>query len=190
MTPQFPEGFLPPHGGYNKLITFQKAEIIFDGTIYFTNRFFHPYNRTTDQMVQAARSGKQNIAEASIISGTSKETEIKLTNVAHGSLEELKLDYKDFLRIRRLPIWEKDHRLVQRLRELNRSVPNPNYETFRKAIEHEQPEICANTMITLIEITTYLLKRQIRSLEAAFLQEGGMWERMWQARKNYRDKNF
>ncbi len=85
-------GFIPPHGGYRKLITFQKAEIIYDGTVYFTKRFFTKYDRTVDQMVQAARSGKQNIAEASVASATSKETEIKLTNVARASLEELMLD--------------------------------------------------------------------------------------------------
>lgn len=84
------EGFIPLHGGYRKLLTYQKAEIVYDGTIYFTKRFFQKYDRTIDQMVQAARSGKQNIAEASIASATSKETEIKLTNVARASLEENK----------------------------------------------------------------------------------------------------
>jgi len=133
-------------------------------------------------MVQAARSGKQNIAEASMASATSKETEIKLTNVARASLEELMLDYEDFLRTQKLPLWEKEHRLVARLRELNRSVPNPTYETFKKAIEHESPEICANTMITLIKITTWLLNQQIKSLEKAFINEGGLRERMTRAR--------
>jgi len=92
------DGFIPKHGGYKKLLTYQKAEIIYDGTVYFTRRFFKPYDRTIDQMVQAARSGKQNIAEASMASATSKETEIKLTNVARASLEELMIDYQDFLR--------------------------------------------------------------------------------------------
>ncbi len=90
------KGFIPPFGGYRNLITFQKAEIIYDGTIYFTRRFFDKYDRTVSQMVQAARSGKQNIAEGSMASGTSKEMEIKLTNVARASLEELKIDYEDF----------------------------------------------------------------------------------------------
>ena len=94
-----PQGFIPAHGGYRNLITFQKSEIIYDGTVYFTGRFFNKYNRTIDQMVQAARSGKQNIAEASMASATSKETEIKLTNVARASLEELLIDYEDFLRV-------------------------------------------------------------------------------------------
>jgi four helix bundle suffix protein len=182
------DGFIPPHGGYRNLITYQKAEIIYDGTIYFCNRFFHPYDRTVSQMTQAARSGKQNIAEASMASATSKETEIKLTNVARASLEELQIDYEDFLRTKKLPLWAKEHRLVARLRELNRSVPNATYETFSKAIEHESPEICANTMITLIKITTYLLSRQIKSLETAFINEGGLRERMTKARIDKRNK--
>jgi four helix bundle protein len=99
-----PEGFIPPHGGYQKLFSFQKAEIIYDGTVYFTERFFNKYDRTVGQMVQAARSGKQNIAEGSMASATSKETELRLTNVARASLEELKLDYLDFLRTKKLPI--------------------------------------------------------------------------------------
>ena len=115
------QGFIPTHGGYRNLITYQKAEIIYDGTVYFCDRFFNKYNRTIDQMVQAARSGKQNIVEASMASGTSKETEIKLTNVARASLEELLIDYQDFLRTKKLPIWTKEHRLVSRLRELNRT---------------------------------------------------------------------
>ncbi len=179
-------GFIPIHGGYRNLITYQKAEIIYDGTVYFTNRFFHKYDRTVSQMVQAARSGKQNIAEASMASGTSKETEIKLTNVARASLEELLIDYEDFLRTLKLPIWKKEHRLVARLRELNKSVSTPNYQTFKNAIEHEEPEICANTMITLIKITTWLLNRQIKVLEAAFLKEGGLRERMSKARTKAR----
>jgi len=181
------KGFIPVHGGYRNLITYQKAEIVYDGTVYFCHRFFEKYNRTIDQMVQAARSGKQNIAEASMASATSKETEIKLTNVARASLEELLIDFEDFLRTRKLPVWEKEHRLVSRLRELNR-MPNANYETFRKAIEHPEPEICANTMITLIKITTYLLSRQLTTLEAAFIKEGGLRERMTKARIEYRTK--
>ena len=182
------KGFIPSHGGYRNLFSYQKAEIIYDGTVYFTNRFFHKYDRTVGQMVQAARSGKQNIAEASMASGTSKETEIKLTNVARASLEELQIDYEDFLRTQKLPLWEKEHRLVARLRELNKSTPKPTYETFVKAIEHESPEICANTMITLIKICTYLLKQQINQLEIAFIKEGGLRERMTKARIGERNK--
>jgi four helix bundle suffix protein len=182
------KGFIPTHGGYRSLFSYQKAEIIYDGTVYFTNRFFHKYDRTVGQMVQAARSGKQNIAEASMASGTSKETEIKLTNVARASLEELQIDYEDFLRTQKLPLWEKEHRLVNRLRELNKSTPKPTYQTFQKAIEHESPEICANTMISLIKICTYLLKQQIKQLEIAFIKEGGLRERMTKARSDERRK--
>ncbi|MBS4014639.1 MAG: four helix bundle suffix domain-containing protein [Bacteroidetes bacterium] len=185
--PNKTEGFIPPHGGYRDLLTYKKSEIIYDGTVYFTNRFFGKYDRTVGQMVQAARSGKQNIVEASVASGTSKEMEIKLTNVARASLEELLIDYQDFLRTKKLSIWHKDHKLVTRLRELNRT-PDANYDTFKKAIENPSPEICANAMISLINITTYLLKRQIDSLEKTFLQEGGMRERMTKARIEIRNR--
>ncbi len=181
------KGFIPPNSGYRNLLSFQKAEIIYDGTVYFTDRFFGKYDRTVGQMVQAARSGKQNIAEASVASATSKETEIKLTNVARASLEELLIDYEDFLRTKKLPIWDKNHRLSLRLRELNRK-PNANYETFKKAIENESPEICANALRGLIIIATYLLNRQIKSLEEAFLKEGGLRERMSRARIESRKK--
>ena|ERR1017187_2638169 len=104
------DGFIPVHGGYRNLITYQKSEIIYDGTVYFTKRFFQKYDRTIDQMIQAARSGKQNIVEASMASATSKETEIKLTNVARASLEELLIDYEDFLRTNKLKRWGTEHR--------------------------------------------------------------------------------
>lgn len=181
------EGFIPAHGGYKSLITYQKSEIIYDGTIYFTKRFFQKYDRTIDQMVQAARSGKQNIVEASMASGTSKEMEIKLTNVARASLEELLIDYEDFLRTNKLPKWDKDHKLVIRLRELNK-IPNATYETFKKAIENESPEICANVMIGLIKVVSFLLSKQIKALETAFIKEGGLKERMTKARINSRNK--
>jgi four helix bundle suffix protein len=182
------KGFIPLHGGYKNLITYQKSEVIYDGTIYFTKRFFHKYDRTIDQMVQAARSGKQNIVEASMASGTSKEMEIKLTNVARASLEELKIDYQDFLRTNKLPIWDKEHKLTTRFREINKT-PNATYETYQKAIEHEQPEICANSMICLINIVSYLLAQQIKSLEKAFMNEGGLKERMTKARIETRNNS-
>jgi four helix bundle suffix protein len=182
------EGFIPKHGGYRNLISYQKAEIIYDGTIYFTRRVFRKYDRTIDQMVQAARSGKQNIVEASMASGTSKEMEIKLTNVARASLEELKIDYEDFLRTNKLQIWQKDHPYVIRLRELN-TIPKPTYETFKKGIEHENLEISANVMIGLIKVVSYLLNNQIKSLETAFLKEGGLREKMTKARIEQRNKD-
>ncbi|MDR3287006.1 MAG: four helix bundle suffix domain-containing protein [Prevotellaceae bacterium] len=181
-------GFIPKYGGYRNLLGYQKAEIIYDGTVYFTKRFYRKPDRTIDQMVQAARSGKQNIAEASMASATSKETEIKLTNVAKASLEELLIDYEDFLRTHKLPIWEKEHRLVVRFRELSRT-PNATYQTYIKAIENESPEICANAMICLIKITNYLLAKQIQNLEKDFLENGGLRERMTKARIENRNKN-
>lgn len=179
--------FIPAHGGYQKLISYQKAEIVYDATVYFTKRFYHKGDRTIDQMVQAARSGKQNIAEASQASGTSKETEIKLTNVARASQEELLIDYRDFLRIRGLVEWPRDHPYARRLSDLNRQR-NANYITFQKGIENENPEICANVIIGLIKVTNYLLNQQIRRLEQDFLQEGGLRERMTRARLASRGK--
>ncbi|HSW54231.1 MAG TPA: four helix bundle suffix domain-containing protein [Ignavibacteriaceae bacterium] len=181
------DGFIPQHGGYKKLLTYQKAEIIFDGTVHFCNKFLKKPDRTIDQMIQAARSGKQNIAEASMASATSKETEIKLTNVARASLEELLIDYQDFLRTRKLKEWEKDHKYINRLRELNRT-PNANYETFKKGIENPNPEISANVLAGLIKIASYLLSRQIKRLEQDFIKEGGLREKMTKARINYRKK--
>lgn len=182
------DGFIPKHGGYRNLITYQKAEIIYDGTIHFTGRAFRKYDRTIDQMVQAARSGKQNIAEASMASATSKETEIKLTNVARASLEELKIDFEDFLRTNKMQIWPKEHPYVIRLRELNK-IPNPTYDTFKRGIEHESLEISANVIIGLIKVVSYLLNNQIKSLETAFLKEGGLRERMTKARIEQRKKD-
>ena len=181
------EGFIPIHGGYRNLITFQKAEIIYDGTVYFCRHFLKKYDRTIDQMIQAARSGKQNIAEASMASATSKETEIKLTNVARASLEELLIDYEDYLRTNNLKKWERNDRLSLRFNELNKT-PAANYNTFKKAIEHEDPEISANIMCCLINVTSYLLGRQLVALEKAFLNEGGLRERMTRARINKRNK--
>jgi four helix bundle suffix protein len=181
------EGFIPKHGGYRNLISFQKAEIVYDGTIYFTNRYFRKYDRTIDQMVQAARSGKQNIAEASMASATSKETELKLTNVARASLEELLIDYQDFLRTHKLKQWEKDSKLSLRFTELNKTS-NATYDTFKKGIENPEVEISANIMICLIKVTTYLLTQQLKSLEQAFINEGGLRERMTKARIDHRNK--
>jgi four helix bundle protein len=102
--------FIAAHGGYRRLLSYQKAEVIFDITYRFCSRFLERRDRTVDQMVQAARSGKQNIAEGSRAAGTSTEGEIKLTNVARASLEELRIDYEDFLRVRGLSLWSKDSR--------------------------------------------------------------------------------
>ena len=182
-----PDGFIPPHGGYANLLSYRKAEIVYDATVYFCDRFFDRRDRTRDQMVQAARSGKQNIIEGSQASGTSKETELKLTSVARASLEELLADYRDFLRTRGLHEWAPRSPLHARMRELNRQ-PDATYETFRKGIEHPDPEIVANVILGLIKVTNYLLDQQIRRLEKDFLKDGGLRERMTRARLAERDK--
>jgi four helix bundle suffix protein len=178
-------GFIPPHGGYQKLLSYQKAEIVYDATVYFCDHFIDKRSRTHDQMVQAARTGKQNIIEGSMASGTSKESEIKLTNVARASLEELLADYRDFLRVRGLEEWPRSHPYALRLRELNK-IPDATYATFRKGIESPDPAIAANVIIGLIRVSTYLLDRQLRQLEKAFIQEGGLRERMTRARLDHR----
>lgn len=181
-----PDGFIPPHGGYRGLLSYQRAEIVYDATVRFCARFLDRRDRTVDQMIQAARSGKQNIVEGSQASATSKEMEIKLTNVARASLEELLTDYRDFLRIRGLEEWAKDHPYARRLRELVRT-PGASYETFRKGLEHENPAIAANVIIGLVKVASYLLDRQIEQLEQAFVKEGGLRERMTRARLRHRD---
>src|ERR1043166_194990 len=181
------EKFIPPHGGYQSLLSYQRAEVVYDATVKFCADLLDKRDRTVDQMVQAARSGKQNIVEGSMGSGTSKESEIKLTNVARASLEGLLIDSRDFLRTPGLTEWPKDHRYVRRMRELNRT-PNANYETFRKAVEHADPEIRANAIIGLIKVTNYLLDQQLRRLEKDFVERGGLRENMTRARLEHRAK--
>ncbi len=132
------EGFIPAHGGFQNLLSYQKALIVFQATQYFCDRFINPKSRTHDQMVQAARSGKQNIVEGSQLSGTSKEAELKLTNVARGSQQELLEDYHDFMRARKIEEWTPEHPYSRRLRQLNR-IENADYATFKKGIEHSRP---------------------------------------------------
>ncbi len=177
--------FLPPHGGYKKLISYQKSEIIFDATVFFANKYYRKGDRTIDQMVQAARSGKQNIAEGSQASAGSKEIELRLTIVARSSLEELLIDYYDFLRINGLNEWAKDHPYAVRLRELNREK-NATYALFKRGIEHQNREISANVIIGLIKVTCYLLDRQISRMQKDFVTKGGIKETMTQARLDYR----
>ena len=185
VVPSVSQHFIPPHGGYEKLYSYQKAQIVYDATVYFCGRFLEKRDRTYDQMVQAARSGKQNIVEGSQVSGTSKELELKLTNVARASLEELLTDYRDFLRTRKLVEWPPDHDYTRRLRQLNRT-PGANHDTFRKGIEHPDPTICANVIIGLIKVTNFLLDRQIQALERSFLKHGGLREAMTRARVSHR----
>lgn len=174
-------GFIPPHGGYQTLLSCHKALVVFQATVYFCGRFVGKKSRTYDQMIQAARSGKQNILEGSQASGTSKETEIKLTGVARSSQEELLEDYRDFMRERRIEEWDKEHRYARRLSRLNRT-PGANYDTFKKGVEHPDPAICVNVIAGLIKVTCYLPDQQLRRLERDFLKEGGVRERMTRAR--------
>lgn len=114
------DGFIPPHGGYQDLLAFKKARIVYDATVFFCDKYIDRRSRTHDQMVQAARSGKQNILEGSQASGTSRETEVKLTNVARSSLEELLEDYRDYLRTRGHELWDKNSREALFVRKLGR----------------------------------------------------------------------
>lgn len=174
-------GLIPPHGGYRELKSFQHAELVYDCTVKFCDRFIDRRSRTHDQMVQAARSGRQNIAEGSQASGTSKKFELKLVGVARASLEELLLDYEDFLRQRGLKLWDKGHPTAVVIRRLAYEK-NRAYSTYSSYIEKAPPEVAANTIICLIHQTNYLLDQQLRQLEQAFLKEGGFTERLYKAR--------
>jgi four helix bundle suffix protein len=173
--------FIPPHGNYRELLSYQKAEVVYDLTYRFCQRFLTKGDRTIDQMVQAARSGKQNISEGSKASGTSKETELKLTNVARASLEELLNDYEDFLRVHELKLWPKDSKEAQYVRRLGHKS-HVTYETYRTYIETRPPEVVANIALCLIHQANYLLDQQLRRLEQDFLKQGGLRERMTHAR--------
>jgi four helix bundle suffix protein len=174
-------GFIPAHGNYRELLSYRKAEIVYDLTYRFCERFLAKLDRTVDQMVQAARSGKQNIIEGSKVSGTSKEMEIKLLGVARASLEELLGDYCDFLRVRALPIWEKEGRQARFVRRLGTKA-DLSYEDYREFCETRPAIVVANIAVCLIHQSDFLLDRQIRRLERDFVQEGGLRERMTRAR--------
>jgi len=188
MTEKDSPGLIPPHGGYQELQSFKMAEIVYDATVAFCNRFIDRRSRTHDQMVQAARSGRQNIAEGSMASGTSKKTELKLVGVARASLEELLLDYQDFLRQRGLRLWPKDHPRARSTRDLCYRKDR-SYSTYRSYIENAPPEVAANTMVCLLHQTNFLLDRQLRSLEKGFVDEGGFTERLYRVRSEARRKN-
>jgi len=189
-------GFLPAKGNYKQLLSYQKSRMIFDCTSIFCKRFFHKYDRTIDQMVQAARSGKQNIVEGSKAAITSSETELKLTNVARASLDELLEDYHDYLRSRKLELWKKDSKQASYVRSLSSGkIPPPkltidenshnlsaNHLAFINFLETRTGEVCANIMICLINQCNYLLDHQIKKLETDFTSEGGLREKMYQAR--------
>lgn len=209
------EALIPRHGGYRKLKSFQVAQLVYDVTVRFCDRYIERRSRTHDQMVQAARSGVQNIAEGSQAAGTSKKTELKLTNVARASLEELRLDYEDFLRQRDLPLWDRtdprrDNLIARRcttadcvadwVREQHglsgqsgRSGQKQKAESWStkstsstRSTVSTYPEIVANATLVLIAVACSLLDRQLASLAAAFEREGGFTERLYRVRKNAR----
>jgi len=183
-----PDGFIDPHGGFRELKSYQMSEIVYDATAAFCDRWISRRSRTYDQMVQAARSGKQNIAEGSMASGTSKKTELKLVGVARASLEELLLDYQDFLRQRNLPVWGKNHPLTQKIRRLA-FLKNRSYSTYKTYIEGASPEVAANTMLCLIHQTNFLLDQQLRQLEKKFLEQGGFTEKLYRTRLRARTRS-
>ncbi len=173
---------IPPHGGYRKLRAYQVAEMVYDATVVFCNRFIDRRSRTHDQMVQAARSGVQNIAEGSMASATSKKTELKLTGVARASLEELLLDFEAFLRQRGLRLWNKDSAEALAVRRKYQSDKSARSDVSNMT----DPEVAANTLICLVNQASYLLGRQLQKLEQQFLTEGGFTERLYKARTQAR----
>jgi len=187
---------IPKYGGYRNLRSFQTAQLAYDGTVVFCNRFVDKRSRTHDQMVQAARSGVQNIAEGSMASATSKKTELKLTGVARASLEELLLDFEDFLRQCGLQLWSKNspEALEVRKRYLSdqsdKSDRSDGSDLSDKSdpygIATATPEVAANTLICLINQSSFLLGRQLEKLEQQFLKEGGFTEKLYQARVEQR----
>ena len=178
---------IPPRGDYQTLLSFQKAEVIYDITHRFAHKYLGKGDRTVDQMIQAARSGKQNILEGSKAGLTSKESEIKLTNVGRASLEELLADYRDYLRVRDYVIWDRDSKEAQFARQLGRKTPQ-TFELYREFVETRPPEVIANIAICLLHQTNYLLDQQLRRLETDFLEQGGLRERMFQARLAHRNQ--
>lgn len=179
--------FLPKGGNYKRLLSYRKSEIVYDITFRFCHKFLKRNDRTVDQMIQAARSGKQNIAEGSKASTTSKETELKLTNVARASLEELLVDFEDYLRVRDLTLWKKDSKEARYVRKLG-SDPKVSFDDFRIFTETRSDEVIANIAICLIHQTNFLLDRQILALQEDFVKSGGIRERMTKARLDHRNR--
>ena len=178
------EPLLPRTGNYRKLLTYQKAEAIYDITYYFCKNYLQRFDRTIDQMVQAARSGKQNIVEGSAASATSKETEIKLVNVAKASLQELLVDYEDYLRTRNHRQWENDSVELLKMRDLGRKHNDSAF--YMTLVKTRPPETIANMAICMIKQTDYMLFKQLQSLGEDFLKNGGMRERMTRMRLDRR----
>lgn len=192
-SPQSPRRRLRPSGGYRKLRSFQVATVIYDGTVRFCRRFVDDRSRTLDQMVQAARSGRQNIAEGNRAGAVSSTSELKLTNVARSSLEELLLDCEDYLRHNDLPLWEAESPKAREVRALGWSdrsdLTDPSdkgararYAHYRRFLEHDDPAVRANTLICLIHQANYLLDQLLLELEGSFIEDGGFSEQLAAAR--------
>ena len=184
---------LRPSGGYRELRSFQVATIIYDATVAFCDRFVDKRSRTHDQMVQAARSGRQNIAEGSRASATSSQTELRLVNVARASLDELLLDYEDFLRQRGLRQWAKDDAEARKVRALGTRKPTDTTapsdpSDYSQWLSSPDPAVVANAIICLIHQANYLLDRQTAALERGFVKEGGYSEQLAAARIAERNK--
>lgn len=182
-----PEQLIPHNGNYKKLLSYQKADVIFQLTFYFCERFLTKGDRTIDQMVQAARSGKQNIIEGSAASTTSAKTEIKLINVAKASLQELLEDYEDFLKTRHCRQWEEDSKELNAMRDLGRKHQDAGF--FMQLAETRSAEVIANMCIVLIKQADYLLYKQLQRLSDDFLKNGGFTERLYRMRSQTRSQN-
>lgn len=178
---QMNEELIPRRGNYKKLLSYQKTEVIFEMTYYFCHHYLQRGDRTIDQMVQAARSGKQNIVEGCTASATSNKTEIKLVSVAKASLQELLEDYEDYLRTRGHRQWEEGSKELEAMRRLGREHNDAPF--FMNLVQTRPPETIANMVIVLIKQADYLLFRQLQRLADDFLEEGGFNERMMRMRK-------
>ena len=192
------EKLIPLHGGYRNLKSFQLAQLIYDITVQFCDRYIDRRSRTHDQMVQAARSGVQNIAEGSQASGTSKKTELKLTNVARSSLEELRLDYQDFLRQSGSTEWPPNHPALMRFKAKRCSTLEQvrawvsDERKWHTETENLKPassaQLVANAALSLLNLTCYLLNRQLATQAESFEEKGGFTERLYRIRTAKKDK--
>lgn len=179
--------FIPQRGNYRQLISYQKSECIYDITFFFAHKYLGKGDRTIDQMVQAARSCKQNIIEGSAASTTSKETELKLVNVARASLQELLADYEDYLRVRNMEQWNINSPKFLTARNVCAKHNDSAY--YRKAIEIRSDETTANIAITLIHQTDVFLRKLIERLKKDFVEQGGIREEMYRARTEWMRRN-
>ena len=177
---------IPKHGGYRNLLSFKTSQLIFDITVRFCEQFIDRFSRTKDQMIQAARSGVQNIAEGSQASATSKKTEIKLTQVARASLEELKLDYEDYLRQNELTILNWNDPILIRFKALkvqNLSEIQSWVRDERTKIKLSSACLAANAALSLLNLACHLLDKQVQRLAKDFENEGGFTEKLYKFRK-------